>query len=120
VDLKELSRKVSAELDTYVYVYPEGMVGRPWNAEKIEAQLREFRATLIEPYLATVVRRDTIEQINLADPPQSRCAVVADDGRGNLLAFDLATAEFLLVSKGRDHLESYGVNGDAVGCFMAR
>jgi hypothetical protein len=120
VDLKELSRKVSAEIDNYVYVFPKGMVGRPWNAEKVEAQLRELRAALIEPYLATVVRRDTIEQINSADPPQSRCAVVADDGHGNLLVFDLAAAEFLLVRRGTDYLESYGVTGDAVGCFMAR
>ncbi len=120
MDLEELSRRVSAEIDNYVYVYPDGMIGRPLGAEKIRAHLEEMRAALIKPYWAEITLRDTFEQINATKPPVRRCAVVADDAKGALLAFDPVAGRFLLAGRRAGALESYGVDGDAVGCFMAR
>ncbi len=56
----------------------------------------------------------------MTNPPVSRCAMVADDREGVLLAFDPVVPGFLLVQHRRGALRSFGVNGDAVGCFMAR
>jgi hypothetical protein len=56
----------------------------------------------------------------MANPPIDRCVIVADDGRGMLLAFDPVAAEYFLVLRHKGALESFGVNGDAVGCFMER
>jgi hypothetical protein len=120
MDLEELSRRLSAEIDNYVYDYTDELVGAPWGTDRIKTGIRELQSALIEPYWARVIRRDTIEQIASADPPVCRCAVVADDGKGTLLVFDPAAAEFLLARRITDTLESYGVSGDVVGCFMAR
>jgi hypothetical protein len=120
MDLDELARTVLAQIDSYVYPYVEGLVGRPWSAERVKAGLDEFRSALVPPYLAAVVRQDTIEQIEARHPPTCRCAIVADDGKGTLLAFDPDGNEFHLVRKRADRLETFGVSGDAVGCFMAR
>ena len=120
MDLEKLSRRVSAEIDNYVYEYTNQLVGRPLSPERIKTGILELRSALVEPYWANIIRRDTIEQIKSADPAVCRCAVVAEDGKGILLAFDPAAAEFLLARRSADTLESYGVSGDAVGCFMAR
>lgn len=121
MDLTDLQSKVLAEIDSYRYIHADGLVGAAWPEEKVRAQLQEFRSALIVPYWADVVRRDTAEQIKTAHPPVDRCVIVADDRRGMLLAFDPAVAEYLLVQRrGDGALESLGVNGDAVGCFMAR
>ena len=121
MDLEELSRKVSAEIEDYVYGYAEDLVGRPLSPERIKTGIRELRSALVKPYWANISRRDTIEQIKSEDPTLCRRAVVAEDGKGTLLAFDPAAAEFLLARRASaDILESYGVSGDAVGCFMAR
>jgi hypothetical protein len=45
--------------------------------------------------------------------------VVADDGNGTLLAFDPVDEEFVLLQMGKESLMSFGVRGDAVGCFLA-
>jgi hypothetical protein len=117
VDLEELRRRVAAEIDSYVYEFPDGMIGKPWSAEKVQAHLQKMRESLIEPYWAEVTLRDTIEQMNAANPPIRRCAIVAN-ADGALPAFDPVADKFLLAHA--DILESYGVDGDAVGCFMAR
>jgi hypothetical protein len=120
MDLKQLRRQVELEIDNYVYEYPAGSVGRPWSAEKVKAHLDEFRFALIDPYWANVVRRDTIDQGHSSIPPETECAVVANDRKGTLLAFDPTAAEFLLVKQMENRFVSVGVSGDAVGCFMAR
>ena len=120
MDLEPLKSRGVAEIDAYRREYSSGLIGRPWPDEKVQAQLREFRSALIEPYWADVVRRDTAKQVRMTNPPVSRCAIVADDGEGVLLAFDPVVPEFLLVQHHEGALRSFGVNGDAVGCFMAR
>jgi hypothetical protein len=63
--------------------------------------------------------RDTFEQVTHEKAAVRRCAVVADDGNGTLLAFDPDDEEFVLIQMGKESLESFGVRGDAVGCFLA-
>ena len=47
------------------------------------------------------------------------CVLVADDRDGYQLYYDPIAREFFLAMD-RDPPESIGVDGDAVGCFMAR
>lgn len=120
MDLHELGRRVAAEIDSYEYVYPDGMIGEPLSAEFVQGQLEEMRNALVAPYWAKVTLRDTVEQICSTSPLIRCCAVVADDADGTLLAYDPVPNHFLLVRRCADGLESYGVDGDAVGCFIAR
>jgi hypothetical protein len=79
-----------------------------------------MRSALVAPYWAEVDIRDTFEQISADTGPHRKCAVVADDGCGSLLAFDPMQNDFLLAVALEGGLRSVGVRGDAVGCFMAR
>jgi hypothetical protein len=120
MDMHELRKRVSAEIDNYVYEYPPGMVGNPWPAAKVEAQLQALRSALVEPYwVDTVALTDPWRHSN-AVKATTRCAVVADDGAGCVLAFDPASDEFFLATKTDSAVKSIGVDGDAVGCWMAR
>jgi hypothetical protein len=120
MDLHELRKRVSGEIDNYIYEYPPGMVGNPWPAAKVEAQLQAFRSALVDPYW--------VDAVSTADPwrrsdggkKTTRCAVVADDGSGYVVAFDPSTDEFFLATKTDNAVKSFGVSGDAVGCWMAR
>jgi hypothetical protein len=119
MDLEELRRRVVDEIDHYVYLVPEGANGRPWNPEKVDTKLRGFRSALVQPYWVDIIRRDTFEQIKSADHLMNRCVVVADDRHGIVLAFDPSASEFLLAERRADTLVSFGMSGDAVGCFLA-
>ncbi len=119
-DLRELRRTVEHDVESYRYEISPDKVGRPLTKEKIEGELTTMRSAIVDPYWVEVELRDTVEQIN-ADPKALRkCAVVADAGRGTLLAFDPVEEEFLLAVRSDNELVSIGVRGDAVGCFMAR
>jgi hypothetical protein len=120
VDLRKLHRSATDEIDRYVYEYPPGVVGYAWSAEKVSQHLAEMRAALIDPYWADVVRRDTPEQMKSLVPPVERCVVVADDRQRYVLMFDPGAKTYLLAEKREGRLESFGIVGDAVGCFMAR
>ena len=76
----------------------------------------DLQSALIEPYWAEFAPAET------AQPTRQRCAVVADDKQGILLAFDVTIQQFHLLRwiKSTNKLKSLGVSGDAVGCFMAR
>jgi hypothetical protein len=120
MDLQGVRRRVEKEIDDYRYAYVPGLVGKPLSEEKVQAHLAALRAALVEPYLAKVARRDTFPAIGRSNPEISECVIVADDGQGTLLAYDPSTCEFLLVAKSGPMLASFGITGDAVGCFMAR
>ena len=70
MDLEELSRRLSAEIDNYVYDYTDELVGAPWGTDRIKTGICELQSALIEPYWARVIRRDTIEQIASAGSPR--------------------------------------------------
>ncbi len=120
MDLDQLAREVSQAIETYTYDYPPGMLGQPWDAGRIAAHLDAMRGALVLPRWALVALRDTIEQIRSAEPAKYRCAIVADDRKGTFLVFDVEDKAFMLARDDGNGLESFGVRGDVVGCFMAR
>jgi hypothetical protein len=119
IDFGALRQMVENEIDSYRYEVPRGSLGTPWPATRVEAGLQRMRASLVDPYWANIDLRDTFEQVREEKASVRKCAVVADDGNGTLLAFDPHEEEFVLIHTGKESLESFGVRGDAVGCFLA-
>jgi hypothetical protein len=120
IDLSLLRQRVEKEIETYHYDLPSNAIGNPWTDAALQSGLAQFRASLIEPYWAEVEIRDTFEQVGMIDGPRRKCAAVADDGKGILLLFDPAEDSFVLAERGSTGLSTFGVRGDAVGCFLAR
>ncbi len=121
MNMKELASFVRKEIDDYDYagLNFDRAIGTPWPAEKVERLLAKFRLCLVQPYWLDVTIKDTIEQLS-AGGTVERCAIVADDREGYLLAYLPKTNEFTLVrSDDEGGFASIGVNGDAVGCFLA-
>jgi len=119
IELSELARSVANEIDSYVYDVPDWAIGTPFPPEKVSAYLDQMRKSLVEPYWIDVRLRDTSEQIRSETPPIRKAAVVAAVDEEVLLVFSPADKEFFLAKRNGDRFESFGVNGDAVGCFMA-
>lgn len=120
MDLETLRRIVENEIEHYLYPSSTDMIGVPWTEERVRAELAAMKGALVSPYWSEVELRDTHEQI-AASPALSRmCGVVADDRKGTLLVFDPVENEFMLAVRHNDKLMTFGVRGDAVGCFMAR
>jgi hypothetical protein len=113
LNLEELRRAVEREIDEYVYQVPKGAYGNPWSPEKVERELRAFREALISPYWTEVVDDDKKRKF---------CVAVADDKKSYLLVFEPEEQKFMLVTKSElnGDLISFGVDGDAVGCFLSR
>ncbi|HEY8616704.1 hypothetical protein [Phenylobacterium sp.] len=121
IDLPAFRRELESEMDRYVEDYepPEGTFGTPWNREKVAAEVAEMRRCLIEPYWIDV---------DIQDPPHDHfgpqrsyaCVAVAEDPGSYLLVFMPHRDAFLLLSRTEDRWQSLGVDGDAVGTFLAR
>ena len=120
VDLSRLRQRVEKEIETYVYDFPDTAIGNPWTDAAVQQGLANFRASLVEPYWTEVEIRDTFEQIGMIEAPHRKCVAVADDGKGMLLLFDPTEDSFVLAERGSTGLTTFGVRGDAVGCFLAR
>ena len=119
MDLEAIQRAVENDIEIYVYVVTDA-IGNAWTDARVEAELAAMRAALIAPYWAEVELRESYEQVTSCRAPSRTCAVVADDSRGNLVAFDPIENEFLLLETRAHKLYSAGIRGDSVGCFMAR
>lgn len=117
-DLEELQRLVLGEIESYRYEIPEGALGRPHSDEWVARQLGEMRAALVKPHWRVVEMRDTSESMTRETPELRRCVLVADDGNVYQLYYDPVEEDFVLAFG--DPPETFGVRGDAVGCFMAR
>lgn len=117
--MKNLRARVEAEIDGYVYSLPENAIGNPWPSDKVSRLLNELRQALVEPYWADVEIRDTYEQVKLVEGPRQRCIVVADNRKGYFLLWDPACDDFFLAQNIKGTLYSFGVRGDAVGCFLS-
>jgi hypothetical protein len=118
--LRNLGNRVRTELEQYIYCVPSDAVGNPMSNETVMAALDELRRAQVEPYWALVEIRDTFEQVGLESVPRRKCAVVADDRRGYFLLWDPPNDEFFLAQSLSGVLTSFGVRGDAVGCFLSR
>lgn len=121
---EELQQYCVQELAEYEYSVSEDALGNPWPTEKVEAQLKECAAAIVEPYQKLIVLRDTLEQIKAMPPILCEVWVVADDKKGSIVFYDPKREEFGLAqySPGTepDIASSINVNGDFVGTFMAR
>ncbi len=120
MDLETLQHVVESDIESYRYEVAVRSIGNAWTDDRIEAELATMRAALVVPYWVDVELRDTFEQCAADQSLSRKCAVVADDAHGNLLAFDPVENEFLLAQSCNDRVCSIGVRGDAVDCFMAR
>jgi hypothetical protein len=120
-ELNRLADAVKQEIDSYVYRVPEHSMGSAWAGEKVDAAIEKMRACLVEPYWIDVEVRDTFEQVADIQAKKARCAVVADDHTGVLLVWDASAQDYCLVQQqAGDSATSFGVRGDAVGCFLSR
>jgi hypothetical protein len=119
---EELRTRVEREIDQYVYLYrvPEGCLGTPLSEEWISAALKEMREALINPYWTQVEFPVTPADVSLVQSKTRKCVAVADDGQGWLLLWDPVEEEFLLAWLSDTFLRTFGIRGDAVGCFLAR
>jgi len=118
-----IRRRVLREIDTYLDSYNprrRGAIGVPWILEKVESGLSAMRAALVDPYWLEIARRDSLAQVHSPFPHTERCLVLAVDPKtGVLLAYAPSADEFLLAKRLDVNAESFGVVGDAVGCFLA-
>jgi hypothetical protein len=119
-ELQDLRWSVESQIQEYIYCHSKKSIGTAWSAERVEAGLRAMKSALIDPYWVEVELHDTNEQIQSANPPKRICAVVADDQRGTFLVWDRDEKEFMLATRYAENIfVSFGVRGDAVGCFLA-
>ncbi|HEY8104254.1 MAG TPA: hypothetical protein VIE18_07040 [Gaiellaceae bacterium] len=116
VNLDELERVVLDEISSYRYEVSDGALGRPLSSEKVELHLAEMRAALVKPEWRLVDRSNTgAVARGLAQP--RRCALVAEDDTFQLY-YDPLEGEYALATG--EPPATIGVEGDAVGCWMAR
>ena len=120
MDLETLRCSVENDIKNYRYSSSGNTVGAAWPKDRVQAELAAMRAALVNPYWADVELRDTHEQIATDPAILRKCAIVVDDLKGTILAFDPIENGFLLAVKQKDALLTIGVRDDAVGCFMAR
>lgn len=120
--LSDLRVRVEDEIDAYAYTAGERGIGRPMSQSAVDEQLSAMRDSLVDPYWAEVEQRDTFDQVGMPPgaAPQRRCAVVAEDRNGVLLLFDPDENSFALAQRSGLRLTTFGVRGDAVGCWLAR
>jgi hypothetical protein len=119
VDLEAFSSNLRAEIDGYRYESFPGMIGNPISEQRIRSEIARLLSSLVKPYWIEVVRRDTVKEIECKAPDSAKCVVAAMAGERTALVFDPERNEYLLVNLGTEPAQSFGVNGDAVGCFMA-
>ncbi len=116
MNLEEIEQFVLDEIASYRYEVSDGALGRAFSADKVERLLAEMRAALVKPEWHMVDTSNTgAVARGLAEP--RRCALVADDGTYQLY-YDPFAGEFALANG--DPPATIGVDGDAVGCWMAR
>jgi hypothetical protein len=118
--LGELRSKVEREIDHYVYEVHEGALGTPWGEDKVSAELKKMRESLIEPYWTDVQFPVTEVGNQPALSNTRKCVVVADDGQGWLLLWDPIGPEFVLAWLSDTLPRTFGICGNAVECFLAR
>lgn len=121
LDLPALRREIESETHRCLAEYepPEGTYGMPWGREKVAVELVEMRRCLIDPYWIDV---------DIQDPPDNhmgpyqryRCVAVAEDRDSYLMVFMPHRNAYLLLGRTEDGWGSLGVDGDAVGTFLAR
>jgi len=116
VNLEELEQFVLDEIAAYRYEVSDGALGRPFPNDEVERLLADMRAALVKPEWHMVDTSNTgAVARGLAEP--RRCALVAEDDTYQLY-YDPVDDHFTLANG--DPPATISVDGDAVGCWMAR
>jgi hypothetical protein len=116
---QRLRREVERQILEYVYEVPAGAVGTPLPADEIRALLDAMRLHLVEPRWEEVHICNTAEEIRTGVGVRRMCVTIAEDN-GYVLVFDPVDEEYHLAWRSEHGLGTWGVRGDAVGCFLAR
>jgi hypothetical protein len=116
---QQLRLEVERQISEYVYSVAPGAIGTPFSAEEIQAHLQSMRLCLVEPRWEEVTICNTHEEAWTGIGTVRRCVTMAED-QGYVLAFDPVEKEYHLAWRGEHGLGTWGIRGDAVGCFIAR
>jgi hypothetical protein len=116
---QQLRREVERQISGYVYGVPAGAVGTPFPAGEIRTLLDAMRLYLVAPRWEEVHIRNTPEEIRTGVGVRRMCVTMAEDD-GYVLVFDPVDEEYHLAWRSEHGLGTWGVKGDAVGCFLAR
>ena len=87
------------------------MLGRPFSAAKVAAELDRLRAALQEPTRAVV---------HFDGGTSRECWLVTHEVDGYIVVYDEGRDLYDLAERAADGLRSINVPGDLVGTFMAR
>jgi len=116
---QRLRHEIDQQISGYVYEVPPGAVGTPLPADQIRSDLEAMRLCLVEPRWEEVEIRNTADEIRNDVGHTQKCVTLAEDG-SYVLIFDPIGEEFHLAWRHESGLGTWGVRGDAVGCFIAR
>jgi len=118
---QELQKFCENELESYIYDVSAPTIGNAWSKEKVDAQLKQLKIAIVEPYLEEMELRDSYEQLGMKEPEYEQLWVVADDNNGYKVFYDPLAEEFGLAEYAEKQMPTtMGVRGDFVGTFMAR
>ena len=116
MNLEELEQFLLDEISSYRYEVSDGAPGRPFSSEKVELLLTEMRAALVKPEWRMVDTSNTrAARRGLAEPRRVRSSPKTTRSQ---LYYDPVEGEYALATG--DPPQTIGVDGDAVGCWMAR
>lgn len=116
---QRLRREIERQISGYVYEVPAGAIGTPLSADEIRADLHTMRLCLVEPRWEEVHICNTPEEIRTGVGARRKCVTMAED-EGYVLAFDPVDEEYHLAWRSERGLGTWGIRGDALGCFIAR
>jgi hypothetical protein len=116
---RQLRREVERQISEYVYQVPGGGIGTPPPTDEIRAELELMRLCLVEPRWEEVDICNTPEEVKTGMGNRRECITLAEHER-YVLVFDHVNNEYYLAWRSEHGLGTWGVRGDAVGCFIAR
>jgi hypothetical protein len=116
---QRVRRETERQILAYVHQVPAGAIGVPLPAYEIRDSLNKMRLCLTEPCWEEVHICSTPEEIRTGEGVSRMCVTMAED-EGYVLVFDPVEEAYHLAWRSEHILGTWGVRGDAVGCFLAR
>jgi hypothetical protein len=116
---QQLRREVERQISGYAYKVPAGAIGTPLSADEIRTMLSAMRFCLVEPRWEQVNICNIPEEIRTGVGVTRTCVTMAED-ECYVLVFEPLHEEYHLAWRSERGLGTWGIRGDAVGCFLAR
>jgi hypothetical protein len=116
---QRLRHEVERQISEYVNEGHPGAIGTPLSADQIRSDLEVMRICLVKPQWEEAHICTTAEEIRTGIGKRRMCVTLAEDN-GYVLIFDPVEREYHLAWRSELGLGTWGVMGDAVGCFIAR